>query len=139
MYDETYEFCMRYQLHFKSQYGFRQFHSCDIALVDLVDSLALNIDQEIKNGIISLDQSKAFEVVNNEILFQKLKIYSNLDICLKLLKSYLDDRRQLEAIDGTVSHYRNITSGQSQGLILGLLTFIIYIMIYPWLLDLANA
>ncbi len=52
---------------------------------------------------------------------------------LKLLTSYLDNRKQYVDIDGTKSEIRNITTGVLHGSVFGPLLFIIYIN------DIANA
>ena len=65
-----------------NQYDFRKNHSTAYALIQLYDKLSDAIDQ----GKITLgpfiDQSKACDTVNNDILFAKLEFYRGSWCCI---------------------------------------------------------
>jgi len=69
-------------------------------------------------GAVFLDLRKAFDLVDHEILIHKLKLYHFSDFAVKLLKSYLSDRKQLIKVKNLKSDTLSIKSGVPQGSIL---------------------
>ena len=112
---------------YKYQFGFRQQHSCQQAIItpDWIKLLLVWI-----LGILSLecsyDLKKAFDTVNHKILLKKLYAYGIRGSILKWLDSYLSDRLQYVYYNGSESNSDSITCGVPQGSILGPLLFIIY-------------
>ena len=72
IHDEIYNFLTKNDLFYQSQYGFRRPHSCDTALINLINILTENIEVGQLNGIISIDLTKAFDLVIHEILIEKI-------------------------------------------------------------------
>ena len=75
---------------------------------------------------IYLDLSKAFDTIDHSILTAKLK-YGISGSTLRLLCSYLLNRKQYTQINNIKSNILPIITGVPQGSILGSLLFIIYI------------
>ena len=74
-----------------------------------------------------LDQAKAFDSLNNDILLDKLSYYGVNRTAKTLLKSYLSDRKQYVKIDEVKSSIQTIKTSVPQGSIVGPLLFNIFI------------
>ena len=64
------------------------------SLISNIDSWLVNMDAGLINGVIFLDLREAFDTVDHEILFKKLKFYGVRDTALKWFTSYLFNREQ---------------------------------------------
>ena len=126
LYNQISEYFSEHNLFFKSQYGFRKYHSTEFATLELVDKIiqAMDINETPIN--IFLDLSKAFDTLDHYILQQKLEHYGMKNEAIQLISSYLSNRKQYVAYNEIDSDLMNIKCGVPQGSILGPLFFIIY-------------
>jgi len=76
---------------------------------------------------IFCDLSKAFDVINHDILLYKLNSYGVRGVANQWFKSYLSDRSQFVELDKEYSSLLPIGCGVPQGSILGPLLYLIYV------------
>ena len=75
IFNKVFDFLVRYEILFKSQYGFRQGHSTLHATIDFVKSIEDAINgNEYAIGVFC-DLSKAFDTINHQILIQQGRIH----------------------------------------------------------------
>ena len=111
---------------FESQYGFRENHSTELAALEFIDRIKLEMDRKKIPISIFMDLSKAFDTLNHDILLTKIQYYGIQGIALNWFQSYLTNRSQYVQYNDTSSSIREIETGVPQGSILGPLLFIIY-------------
>ena len=76
------------------QSAFRKYHLTETALIEIVDCMLLNIDNSCINGLLLADFQKAFDLVNHDLLIEKLRIYGLEHNSLDLMRSLLQNRTQ---------------------------------------------
>ena len=96
---------------FESQYGFRENHSTELAALEFIDRIKLEMDRKKIPFSIFLDLSKAFDTLNHDILLTKLRYYGIQGIALNWFQSYLTKRSQYVQYNDTSSSIREIETG----------------------------
>ena len=104
---------------YDNQYGFRTEHSTEFAALELGDRVITCMDHNETPIHIYLDLSKAFDTLDHEIVLTKLQYYGIHGTPLKLVKSYLTNRKPYVEIEDTKSKMLDISTGVPQGSILG--------------------
>ena len=116
------------KLYSEHQYGFRSALSTADAVEKVIKEIVINQNNGKHVMATFLDLRKAFDVVNHNILLQKLKHQYNFDDnTINWFTDYLSDRHQYTKINRTKSGLEDIVCGVPQGSVLGPTLFTLYI------------
>ena len=110
-----------------SQFGSRKGRSTTHAIVTLLHNWMASLDSGGSVRAIFIDFRKAFDLVNHNILFSKLKKYDIPHFLLAWLGSYLSNRQQRVRVNQCLSSLLLLTGGMPQGSWLGPLSFLVLI------------
>ena len=78
------------------------------------------------SGVGLLDMSAAFDIVDHDILLQKLELYGFQQDSINWVHSYLSGRSQCVSINGSLSRLLPVPVGVPQGSILGPLFYTLF-------------
>ena len=109
-----------------TQYGFRSKKSTEHALLNLIYEVESMKKRNEKYAIMLLDFSKAFDLIDHDILYRKLDHFGFSKEARALVESYLKNRVMRVLCNGKSSNYKNIDVGTPQGSCLGPLLYLIY-------------
>lgn len=110
------------------QSGFRRGHSTAGVLLDITETIRMNLDVGNINALIFLDFCKAFDSVSHGVLVRKLYERFEFSSCgCKLIWSLLTNRSQFVQVGDSYSQSLQVYRGVPQGSILGPLLFLLYI------------
>ena len=102
---------------FPYQSGFRPMHSIQTLLLHCLDDWYLDRKQYV--GVVFLDISKAFDIVNHDLLLAKLSQIGLSPSATAWFKSYLSDHSLVTRVGDSSSSLGFPTSGVPQGSVLG--------------------
>jgi retron-type reverse transcriptase len=126
MYKRLKHFFDKNQILYDKQYGFRDQHSTQYAITDILNNIQNNMEKRLFSCGIFLDLKKAFDTVDHSILVGKLEHYGVRGIINNWFKSYLTDRIQTTQNEENISTKETNRYGVPQGSVLGPLLFLIY-------------
>ena len=108
------------------QHAYREKYSTATALEQMVDDWYKAIEQRKIIGTVFLDFSAAFDILDHDLLLEKLKYYRFSHSALLWIKSYLHDRHQTVYFNGSYSDIKQVKYGVPQGSCLGPLLYSIF-------------
>ena len=108
------------------QHGFRSKRSCETQLVTLVEDLMRNSLAGSQTDLVLLDFSKAIDKVSHQKLLLELHQYGIRGPSLKWIKAFLSGRTHTVVLKNEKSGTVPVASRVPQGLVLGLILFLIY-------------
>lgn len=132
--DKIFEKCVNHQLteHFSvilSPFlsAYRKDYNCEAVLLRLIEDWRMDLDKKKTVGIVSIDLSKAFDLIPHNVLLAKLSAYGIRNESLTLLQSYLQGRSQRVKIEDITSDSVPVTRAVPQGSVLGPLFFNVFL------------
>ena len=109
-----------------NHHGSRACHSTASALLQMHDTWLQEVEDGSMVGVMMLDLSAAFDMVDHDLLLEKLKLHGLDDKAVQWIQSYLTDRFQTVCVDGCLSSFLRVHHGVPQGSVLGPLLYILF-------------
>ena len=127
IHEQLSEYFVTNNLFSPKQYGFKKNASTELAALELLDRLLIQLGSRKIPINFYIDLSKAFDSLRHDILLQKLSHYGITKKAKLLLESYLKNRKQFVQIGDVRSTMKQVLTGVPQGSIIGPLLFNIFI------------
>ena len=109
-----------------NHHAYRSFHSTTTAMLQMYDTWLDAVEDGNLAAVCMVDMSAAFDVVDTDILLEKLKLYGFDKNTIQWTWSYLTHRSQGVYIEGTMSSLLPLEAGVPQGSILGPIYYTIF-------------
>ena len=102
-----------------AQYDFAKGKSCTSQLLSVFHIIGKNLDKGLQSDVVFTDISKAFDTIDHSKLLRKLQDFGFSGLILMWFRNYLSYCSQRLTVNDVTSTSLPITSGVSQGSLLG--------------------
>ncbi len=110
-----------------NQYGFTKGKNTEGAISNFVEHIFRGFNDNMKTTGIFIDFTKAFDLVNHNILLNKLEFLGVRGNALGWFRTYLENRQQKVKISNSFSSSKTVSIGVPQGSVLSASLFLIFI------------
>ena len=117
------DYLAQYHILYKYQSGFRTKHSTNLCLSYLNVKILKGFDIGLLTGMVLIDLQKAFDMIDHNILLEKLRVIGFCDDTVNWFHSYLTNQVFLVSIENKYASILKLLCGMPQGSILGHLLF----------------
>ena len=126
IFEQLHNYFDRNKIFHPNLHGYRQNRSTQTALIQMYDKWVRAAHNSKVTGVVLLDLSAAFDLVDHHILIEKLGIYGVESEVRDWILSYLRDRSQAVWMDHCFSPFLPVDVGVPKGSNLGPLFFLIF-------------
>jgi hypothetical protein len=109
-----------------NQFGFRAPHSRALQFMRLTGKVSLNFNNNMSTAAVFLDNKKAFDTTWHSGLLYKLSKIEFSTSLIKLISSFLSQRKFSDSVEGEISTPRERRAGLPQGSVLPLILYNMY-------------
>ena len=127
IYNRMIEFIDQNNILSANQFGFRKGFSTESAIIQFINNVHNGLNKRNHTVAIFMDLSKAFDVLDHNILYKKLEHYGFRGKFLDLLVSFISNRNYFVSANGFISDTKTVNIGVPQGSTLGPLLFLLYV------------
>ena len=109
-----------------NHHAYRSFHSTTTAMLQMYTTWLEALEDGDMAAVCMIDMSAAFDVVDTQLLLEKLDLYGFDRNSVQWIWSYLTYRSQRVYIEGSLSDHLALDAGVPQGSILGPILYTIF-------------
>ena len=91
--------------------GFRELHGTQHSLMTMLEKWKNVLDKGEYVCVLFMDLSKAFDIINHDLLLAKLRAYGFSNNALNLMRSYLKNRKQSTQVSNNFSPEKSNCKG----------------------------